>query len=133
MNYLNIHQVLAIYGEVMKETGGMKGIRDTGLLESAVARPQSGFGEEEFYPDIFSKTAALGHSIIRNHPFVDGNKRTGYMAMRLFLNINGYDLKASLKEKYEFVMGIAQGMEEKVIAGWLKRHTKKSWIRYQKS
>ncbi len=126
MNYLNIHQVLAIYNEVMNETGGSEGIRDIGLLESAVARPQSSFAGEEFYPDVFSKAAALGHSIIHNHSFIDGNKRTGYMAMRLFLNVNGYDLKAPLKEKYKFVMEIAQSMkEEESIAQWLKKHSRK--------
>lgn len=125
MNYLNIHQILAIYNEVINETGGSEGIRDIGLLESAIARPQSGFAGEEFYPDVFSKAAALGHSIIRNHPFVDGNKRTGYMVMRLFLNVNGYDLKAPLKEKYKFVIEIAQNMKEESIAQWLKRHSQK--------
>jgi death-on-curing protein len=125
MNYLNIHQVLAIYEEVINQTGGAEGIRDVGLLESAIARPQGGFEREEFYPDVFSKTAALGHSIINNHPFVDGNKRTGYAAMRLFLNINGYDLKASFEKKYNFVMEIAQGMEEETIARWLKKHSRK--------
>lgn len=125
MNYLNIHQILTIYNEVIDETGGSEGIRDIGLLESAVARPQGGFAGGEFYPDVFSKAAALGYSIIRNHPFVDGNKRTGYMAMRLFLNLNGYDLKVPLEEKYKFVMKITQSMEEEFIAQWLKKHSRK--------
>ena len=117
---------MAIYNEVINETGGSRGIRNIGLLESAVARPQSSFAGKNFYPDVFSKAAVIGHSIIRNHPFVDGNKRTGYMAMRLFLNVNGYDLKAPLKEKYKFVMEIAQGMkEEESIAQWLKKHSRK--------
>ena len=126
MNYLNINQILAIYNEVMEQTGGSKGIRDIGLLESAVARPQATFAKEDLYPDIFSKTAALGHSIISNHPFVDGNKRTGYMAMRLFLNINGYDVKAPLEERYKFVMEIAKKIrKEESIAKWLKEHSQK--------
>ena len=123
MNYLNIHQILAIYDEIINETGGSGGVRDIGLLESAVARPQGGFAGEEFYPDVFSKTAALGHSIIQNQPFVDGNKRTGYMSMRIFLKMNGHDLKMAASAKYKFVMDIAQGMEENVIAQQLKRHS----------
>jgi len=95
MNYLNRNQVIAIHNEVIEQTGGSKGIRDIRLLESAIARPQMTFVKKDLYPDIFSKTSALGHSIILNHPFVDGNKRTGYMVMRLFLNINGCDVKAS--------------------------------------
>ena len=127
MNYLNINQILAIYNEVIEQTGGSRGIRDMSLLESAVARPQGSFAGEEFYPGVFSKATALGHSIICNHSFVDGNKRTGYMAMRLFLNINGYDLKAPLKEKYKFVMEIAQNIrKEESIAQWLKVHSRKT-------
>ena len=75
---------MVIHDEVIEETGGSPGIRDIHLLESAVARPQASFEGDDLYPDIFSKASALGHSIIRNHAFLDGNKRTGYMSMRLF-------------------------------------------------
>jgi len=127
MNYLNIHQVLAIYDEVMNETGGSRGMRAFGLLESAVARPQGGFAGEEFYPDIFAKAAVLGHSIICNHPFVDGNKRTGYVSMRVFLQMNGYDVKTTQEEKYKFVMEIAENIrEEEAIASWLKKYSQKT-------
>lgn len=126
MNYLDINQVLAIHSEVIKQTGGSEGTRDLGLLDSAVARPQATFGGEDLYPDIFSKAGCLGHSLIRNHPFVDGNKRTGYMSIRLFLNINEYDLKASEDEKYKVVMEIAEKeRDEKSIAEWLKKHSRK--------
>lgn len=126
MNYLNIHQVLAIHTEVIEQTGGSGGIRDTGLIESAVARPRASFGGKDLYPDVFSKAAVLGHSLIRNHPFVDGNKRTGYMAIRLFLNINGYDIKASEDEKYKLVIEIAEKVrDEKSIAEWLKKQSRR--------
>jgi death on curing protein len=105
MNSLNIHQILTIYNEVIDQTGGTRGLRDIRLLESAVGRLQAAFAGEEFYPDVFSKAAALGHSIILNHPFVDGNKRAGYMGMRIFLNLNGYDLTASIDERYHFSYG----------------------------
>ena len=127
MNYLNINQVLAIHSEVIEQAGGSRGIRDIGLVDSAVARPQATFGGKDLYPDIFSKAACLGHSLIRNHPFVDGNKRTGYMSMRLFLNINGYDIKAPEDEKYKFVIEIAEKeRDEKSIAEWLKKHSQRT-------
>ena len=130
MNYLNIHQIVAIHEEIIQATGGSFGIRDTALLESAAARPQAGFGEEEFYPDIFAKAAALGHSIICNHPFVDGNKRAGYLAMRIFLKINKYDLKASVEKKYDFIMKIAQyTITEEDISKWLKKNSKKMTVK----
>lgn len=126
MNYLNINQVLAIHSEVIKQIGGSGGTRDLGLLDSAVARPQATFGGDDLYPDIFSKAACLGHSLICNHPFVDGNKRTGYISTRLFLNINGYDIKASEDEKYKFVIEIAEKeRDERSIAEWLKKHSQR--------
>ena len=126
MNYLNTNQVAAIHDEVIEQTGGSKGVRDIRLLDSAVARPRATFGGKDLYPDIFSKAAALGHSLICNHPFIDGNKRTGYMSMRIFLNLNGYDIKASLDERYKFAMEIAQRTkDEKSISKWLKQHSRK--------
>jgi len=126
MNYLNINQVLAIHSKVIEQAGGSRVIRNTGLVDSAVARPQATFGGKDLYPDIFSKAACLGHSLIRNHPFVDGNKRTGYMSMRLFLNINGYDIKAPEDEKYKLVIEIAEKKrDERSIAEWLKKHNQR--------
>lgn len=126
MNYLDINQVLAIHHEVIEQAGGSQGVRDLGLLDSAIARPRASFGGEDFYPNIFSRAAALAHSLICNHPFIDGNKRTGYMGMRLFLNLNRYDLKASLDERYKLVVEIAEKIkDEKSIARWLKEHTQK--------
>lgn len=126
MNYLNINQVLAIHSEVIEQAGGSRGIRDSGLVDSAVSRPQAIFGGKDLYPDIFSKAASLGHSLICNHPFVDGNKRTGYMSMRIFLNINGYDIIASEDDKYKFVIEIAEKeRNEKSMAEWLKKHSQR--------
>ncbi|MCJ7584226.1 MAG: type II toxin-antitoxin system death-on-curing family toxin [Anaerolineales bacterium] len=75
--------------------GGAHGVRDLAMLESAVARPQTTFGGKDLYPDLFTKVAALLDSLINDHPFVDGNKRTGITAAALFLRRNGYRLKAS--------------------------------------
>lgn len=127
MNYLYPNQILFLHSRVIETSGGSQGVRDQGLLESAVYRPQAFFGGADLYPEIFSKAAALGHSIIKNHPFVDGNKRTGFEAMRLFLRLNGMDLRADEDQKYEFVMKISSDreMDEHRIAQWLERHCRK--------
>ena len=125
MKYLFPKQVLYLYQRIIQQSGGGLGLRDEGLLESAVYRPQASFGGQDLYPDLFSKAAALGHSIIANHPFIDGNKRVGFEAMRLMLRLNRYDLHAPLTAKYEFVMEIANGkLTEQAIADWLKHHSK---------
>ena len=125
MNYLHPKQVLYLYQRIIEQSGGTVGLRDEGLLESAVYRPQASFGGQDLYPDLFSKAAALGHSIISNHPFVDGNKRVGFEAMRLMLRLNRYDIHASLDVTFDFVMEIATGqLTEQAIADWLKRHSR---------
>lgn len=100
-------------------------MRDQGLLESAVYRPQAAFGGVDLYPDAFSKAAALLHSLIKNHPFVDGDKRTGFESMRLFLRVNGWDLKAGEDAKFDFVVKLASSQDADVptIADWIKRHS----------
>ena len=125
MKYLYPKQVLYLYQRIIQQSGGAVGLRDEGLLESAVYRPQASFGGQDLYPDLFSKAAALGHSIISNHPFVDGNKRVGFEVMRLMLRVNDYDLHASLEAKFEFIMEVAKGRwTEQAIADWLKRHSR---------
>ena len=125
MKYLHPKQALYLYQQIIQQSGGTIGLRDEGLLESAVYRPQASFGGQDLYPDLFSKAAALGHSIISNHPFVDGNKRIGFEAIRLMLRLNGYDIHASLEVKFDFVIEIAKGkLAEPAIAGWLKRHSR---------
>ena len=125
MKSLHPKQVLYLYQQIIQQSGGTIGLRDEGLLESAIYRPQASFGGQDLYPDLFSKAAALEHSIISNHPFVDGNKRIGFEAMRLMLRLNGYDIHASLESKFGFVMEIAKGkLAEQAIADWLKRHSR---------
>ena len=125
MNYLYPTEILYLHKRVVEVSGGSADVRDQGLLESAVYRPQASFGGADLYPDVFSKAAALGHSIIKNHPFIDGNKRTGFEAMRLFLRINGWDLKASEDEKFRLVMEVSSGsgVDEHGIEAWLKEHS----------
>jgi len=123
VNYLYPKQVLYLYQQIIAQSGSSPGVRDEGLLESAVYRPQASFGGQDLYPELFTKTAALGHSLIHSHPCVDGNKRLGFEAMRLMLRLNGYDLQASTEAKVTFALDIAKGkFTEQGIADWLKAH-----------
>ena len=125
MNYLYPKQLLYLYQQILERTGGSMGVRDQGLLESAVYRPQATFGGQDLYLDLFSKVAALGHSIIHNHPFVDGNKRVGFEAMRLMLRLNGCDVRATVEQKFNFVIAIAKGtLTEQQISDWLKARSR---------
>ncbi len=109
------------------ETGGSHGLRDLGLLESAVARPQSSFAGQDLYPDIFLKTGALIHSLLKNHAFVDGNKRTSMFSAMTFLELNGYLFNARQKEVVNFALKVEnEKLSVEEIAKWLKEHTKKS-------
>ena len=123
MRYLTAEQVLFINSRLIDKTGGAHGIRDLGLLQSAVARPMATFGGKELYPDIFRKAAALMESIIKNHPFIDGNKRTAITSVGIFLERNGVALKTTQKEVERFTIMMASGRYpfEKAV-DWLKKH-----------
>lgn len=122
--YLTAEQVLFIHYRLVSETGGEHGVRDLGLLESAVARPQATFDRQELYPDIFEKAAALMESLINNHPFMDGNKRTGITCAVLFLQQNGVLFSAKNADLEKFTLRVASskaGRSE--ITKWLKKHS----------
>lgn len=126
IQYLSVEQVLAAHAALIKRYGGSQGIHDQGLLESAVFRPQASAFGQEAYPTLFEKCAVLGYSLIQNHPFLDGNKRTGFAAMHLMLLINGYDLTSTTEKEIAMAENIASGkMHEPEIAQWLKQHSKK--------
>lgn len=115
--------VLVVHRRQVLQHGGLLGIRDEGLLESALARPRQIFAYEP-EADISRLAAAYAWSMVRNHPFVDGNKRTALVICRVFLRSNGYDLAASAEEKYAVFMGIASGLvSEEEFAQWLREHT----------
>jgi death-on-curing protein len=97
-------------------------VKDLGLLESAVARPQATFDGDDLHPDLFIKAAALLHTLIQNRPFVDGNKRTGALAAILFLELNGYELNAKNKELESFTLKVAVSkISLSEIADWLRK------------
>jgi death-on-curing protein len=125
MNYLTPEQVLFIHSRVIAETGGIHGVRDLGLLESAVARPQATFDGKELYADVFIKAAALMDSLVNNHPFADGNKRTGVMSAGLFLLINGYKLKTSSVGVEDITMRVAmKKVTIEKLAQWMRKNSR---------
>ena len=124
MRYLDAEQVLFIHARIIDETGGAHGVRDIGLLQSAVARPRATFSGNELYPDIFSKAAAILESLARNHPFLDGNKRTAIAATSIFLRMNDVRLDGSQKELVRFSLDMAVGKLLNVeVVDWLKKHS----------
>jgi death on curing protein len=122
--YLTAEQVLFVHYRLIGETGGEHGVRDLGLLESAVARPQATFDRQELYLDAFEKAAALMESLINNHPFVDGNKRTGIACAVLFLQQNGVSFSAKNAELEKFTLRVASSkVGRSEITEWLKKHS----------
>lgn len=116
----NVHNIL------IDRFGGGKGIRDKGALEAAIARPYATFDQEDLYPTIIEKAAAIFESIIINHPFIDGNKRSAYVLMRLILLSDHLDVVASQNEKYDFVISASKGeLRFEEIKSWLSLHVSK--------
>ena len=119
-----LEDILFVHEFSIAKFGGSKGIREVGSLESAIARPFQSFDGKDLYPTIFDKAAALGESLIINHPFVDGNKRTGFLAMLALLENDGYLLSASQDEAYNFTIKISTGeIKFEQIVKWLKQNT----------
>jgi death-on-curing protein len=121
---IDLTEVEKIHSILIERHGGSLGVRDRTLLESALNRPYATFDNSELYETPISKAAALLESILINHPFIDGNKRIGYVLSRLILLENELDYTANLTEKYEFIIAISKGeMNYESIANWLKANT----------
>jgi death-on-curing protein len=122
--YLSVEQLVAVHASLVEAFGGSSGLRDRGALEAAAARPAVTFGGEDLYPDDCAKAAALMHSLVMNHPFVDGNKRVGALAAEAFLEINGHRLLASDDEFEDVTMAAARGeLDAERLAIWLRQRT----------
>lgn len=120
---IQLEDVLRLHELSIQDYGGMPGIRDTGLLEAAINRPFQTFGGDDLYPSAFEKAAALAESLIINHPFADGNKRTGMLAMVALLKEYGIHVKASNTELYNFTISISTGeCRFEQIVQWLKEN-----------
>lgn len=125
--FLTLEQILAIHENQLKLYGGGKGLRNMGLLQSALAMPSSGLGEEYFHKDLYEMAAAYLFHIVLNHPFVDGNKRVGLVAAYVFLRLNGIVLTADNEAVEKLTLDTAQGKIEKpALAAFFKKHSRKA-------
>lgn len=109
MRFLTLGEVLALQRRILAETGGAGGIRDLGVIASAVAQPRISIGGVDAYPTLIDKAAALAYALARNHGFIDGNKRIAHAAMEVFLMLNGVELRASVDEQERVMLSVAAG------------------------
>jgi death-on-curing protein len=125
--FLSLEQIDALHEVQLRRFGGGAGLRDRRALEAAVGRPAMTFGGEDLYPDIPSKAGALMHSLVMNHPYVDGNERVGAHAAILFLRLNGYRTGFSSAELEEITMAAARGeVDAESLAIWFRQRTVRS-------
>ena len=124
--FLSLEELLQIHADQIKRYGGSPGIRDLTLLESAIAMPQSGFGDRYFHADLFEMAAAYLFHLARNHPFVDGNKRVAAAAALVFLKLNGITIHVTTADLVKTVLGVAQGKIGKAAAAdFFRKGTRK--------
>jgi len=122
LQWIDLSVVLAIHEQQIAEHGGALGIRDLGMIESALGRPQNLLLYND--PDTFDLAAAYGYGLAQNHGFIDGNKRTAYVVTRLFLILNGYDISASAVEKVITFEKIGKSeIDQAALASWLRSHS----------
>lgn len=120
---LTKEQVLLLHAQLIKDTGGSSGIRDNGLLDSALESPFQSFDGEELYPSIQSKAARLCYGLVKNHAMIDGNKRIGVHTMLVFLAVNGYELEYTQKELSDLILDVADGKKGyENILSWILEH-----------
>lgn len=120
---LTKEHVLLLHAQLIKATGGSSGIRDNGLLDSALESPFQSFDGEELYPSIQSKAARLCYGLVKNHAMIDGNKRIGVHTMLVFLTVNGYELEYTQKELSDLILDVADGKKEyENILSWILEH-----------
>lgn len=123
MKTISKTQILALHSALFAATGGSDGVREDGLLESALAAPFQTFGGEPVYPSLCAKAAQLGFGLIRNHPFVDGNKRIGAHTMLVFLELNGIRLQYTQQELIDIILSVAAGETDRQgLLTWILEH-----------
>lgn len=124
MKRLTQTQILNMHSLLIKQTGGFDGLRDEGLLDSALNAPFLSFDGEDLYKTIQAKAARLGFSLIKNHPFIDGNKRIGILSMVVFLEINGIDITCTDEDLIDVGLSLADGMmDTKALLKWIIEHS----------
>lgn len=121
--YLRVVEILTLHSILIDEFGGTEGVRDPGALEAAVFRPQTGY-----YDDAIAEAAALLESLIQNHPFLDGNKRTAVAAADVHLRMNGFELAGDSMEHYQFLVGLMEAgdLDWRAIEAWLRDNAEES-------
>jgi len=120
MRYLTLVEVLELHEEIINTTGGARGVRDLKVLESAVNQPRITFDQADLYPDLASKAAAIGFSLVMNHPFVDDNKRVGHAAMETLLILNGFEIAADVNVQEILFLELASGkVTRQDLTNWL--------------
>lgn len=125
--YLSFDQIVRLHETLLEEFGGASGSRDRGAVEAAIARPAMIFGGEDLYPDAAAKAGAMMHSLVMNHPFVDGDKRTSVAAAELFLQLNGFLLEASDEELEQLTLSTAAGkIQVEALAIWFRQRLRAS-------
>ncbi len=123
IRHFTISEILDLHARIMARTGGSEGLRDLGALESALAQPHMTFAEQDLYPTLADKAAALAFSLVLNHPFIDGNKRTGHAVMEVFLFLNGREVNATIEEQERTFRQLAAGrVNRESFAIWLRDH-----------
>lgn len=113
MRLLTFDEVLLPYDRIMRDTGGAAGVLNEGVVKSALSQPRVTFDGEDLYSTLASKAAAVGHGLMVNHPFMDGNKRIGHAVMEAMLLRNGHEISAAIDEQERITLGVAQGAVER--------------------
>ena len=123
MRYLSLAEVLVLHERIVAASGGATGLRELGALQSAIAQPRATFDGVDLYPSLADKAAALAHSIVNNHPFVDGNKRIGHAALETFLILNGFELAAPIDDAERTFLALAAGtLTRSALGVWIETH-----------
>jgi death-on-curing protein len=125
MRHLTLAEVVRLHDQIRRASGGASGIRDLGALESAIAQPKATFEGRDLYPTLLEKAAALGFSLVQNHPFVDGNKRVAHAAVETLLVLNGFELGASVDEQERLMVELASGrVSRDKFVSWLRANAR---------
>jgi death on curing protein len=121
MLYLELDEALQIHERAIQRYGGSPELRDLGLLESALAAPKQTMFGEDLYPDVAAQAAILVFSLVKNHPFMDGNKRTGFLCLMRFLQVNDYALDATNDDLYQFTLDVATSvLDKEQVTAWIR-------------
>lgn len=123
MEYLTARELFVLHADALEDTGGLPGVHTPEAVQAVLDQVRGGFGDTEFYPTVADKAAFQAYSLLRNHPFVDGNKRVAYQVMDVFLGLNGYGISATVDEQERAILGVASGeLDRDAFFGWVKAH-----------